>query len=106
MLDHHIDGSLLCSKRTAKLRFRQGILDSWGCSCAYCGAPAGTLDHVKAKRQGGPTTQRNLVAACSGCNRAKGTEDWIAWFRHQVFWDPGREAAIYDWLGGSSLRTA
>jgi hypothetical protein len=57
------------------------------------------LDHVKAKRRGGSTTARNLVAACSGCNRAKGTDDWVAWFRDQVFWDPGREAAICDWLG-------
>ena len=28
MLDHHIDGSHLCSKRSAKLRFRNGIRHS------------------------------------------------------------------------------
>lgn len=106
MLDHHIDGSLLCSKRFAKLRFRQGILCSWGGCCAYCGAPAGTLDHVKAKRRGGPTVQRNLVAACSGCNQAKGTEDWLAWFRAQRFWDPRREDAIYEWMGAARIELA
>jgi 5-methylcytosine-specific restriction endonuclease McrA len=106
MVDHHIDGSVLCSKRCAKLRFRQGILDSWGCACAYCGAPAGTLDHVKAKRRGGPTTTNNLVAACSGCNRAKGTEDWLAWFRAQAFWEHRREDAIWEWMGVARIELA
>ena len=100
MLDHHIDGSLLCSKRTAKLRFRQGILDSWGGACAYCGAPAGTLDHVRARRRGGASVQRNLVAACAGCNRAKGSEEWTIWFRSQVFWDSHREQQIWWWTQG------
>ena len=100
MLDHHIDGSHLCSKRFAKLRFRQGILSSWGGCCAYCGAPAGTLDHVKAKRRGGATVQRNLVAACASCNRAKGSEEWRTWFRAQGFWDEGREGEIWAWLEG------
>ena len=98
MLDHHIDGSILCTKRCAKLRFRQGILDSWGCLCAYCGRPAGTLDHVKAKRRGGPTATHNLVAACSGCNRAKGSAEWLLWFRDQPFWCPSREDEIGQWL--------
>jgi len=106
MLDHHIDGSLLCSKRTAKLRFRQGILDSWGSSCAYCGAPAGTLDHIRARRRGGPTVPRNLVAACACCNQAKGSEDWIAWFRAQCFWEAHREDAIYEWMGAARIELA
>ena len=106
MLDHHIDGSLLCSKRFAKLRFRQGILSSWGGCCAYCGAPAGTLDHVKAKRRGGPTVQRNLVAACATCNRAKGSEEWLAWFRAQCFWEASREDAIYEWMGAARIELA
>ena len=97
MLDHHIDGSHLCSKRFAKLRFRQDILHSWDECCAYCGAPAGTLDHVRARRRGGATVRRNLVAACAPCNRAKGSEDWRAWFRAQGFWDARREDAIDQW---------
>lgn len=98
MVDHHIDGSVLCSKRHAKLRFRQGILDSWGHRCAYCGAPALTLDHVRAKRRGGPTVAANLVAACAGCNRDKGSGDWQDWFRRQPFWNAAREASIWTWL--------
>lgn len=106
MLDHHIDGSHLCSKRFAKLRFRQDILSSWGECCAYCGAPAGTLDHVRARRRGGPTTRRNLVAACAPCNQAKGSEDWRAWFRAQCFWDAQREDAIYEWMGAARIELA
>lgn len=101
MLDHHIDGSHLCSKRFAKLRFRQGILDSWGRCCAYCGQPAGTLDHVRPRCRGGHTVTQNLIAACATCNRAKGSElDWTTWFRNQEFWDPGREQRITFWLRG------
>ena len=99
MVDHHIDGSVLCSKRHAKLRFRQGILDSWGCRCAYCGGAAQTLDHVRPRCRGGHTVVRNLIAACADCNRAKGSEtDWTAWFRGQPFWNPEREADIWLWL--------
>lgn len=99
MVDHHIDGSVLFSKRLAKLRFRQGILDSWKCLCAYCGRPAGTLDHVRPRCRGGPTVAQNLIAACADCNRAKGSaNDWVCWFRAQAFWDPEREADIWLWL--------
>ena len=99
MLDHHIDGSHLCSKRSAKLRFRNGILDAWHGVCAYCGKAAGTLDHVRPRCKGGQTVTQNLVAACAACNRAKGSEiDWTSWFRGQPFWDAEREADIWLWL--------
>lgn len=98
MLDHHIDGSVLCTKRSAKLRFREGILDSWGWACAYCGCAAGTLDHVRARRRGGATVQRNLVAACAHCNRDKGSQEWTLWFRSQEFWDLEREKRLWEWV--------
>ena len=99
MVDHHIDGSLLCSKRCAKLRFRQGILSSWGGCCAYCGGPAGTLDHVRPRCRGGHTVVQNLIASCATCNKAKGSElDWMAWFRRQPFWDAAREQKIGQWV--------
>jgi len=99
MVDHHIDGSFLCSKRHAKLLFRQGILSSWGSRCAYCGGPAMTLDHVRPRCRGGHTVARNLIAACGECNRAKGSVlDWVAWFRDQPFWSPEREADIWMWV--------
>lgn len=99
MGDHQIDGIYLTPKRTAKLRFRQGILDSWGGRCAYCGCEARTLDHVKARARGGHSVTRNLVAACQACNRQKGSEDWTAWFRRQPSWTQWREAEILSWLG-------
>ncbi len=43
-------------------------------TCQYCGRKMRTLtlDHVVPRRQGGPHTWENLVAACSSCNRRKG----------------------------------
>lgn len=40
--------------------------------CVYCGAPATTVDHVVPRSVGGEDTDENLVAACVGCNKAKG----------------------------------
>jgi hypothetical protein len=99
MADHRIDGIYLTPKRTAKLRFRQGILDSWGGCCAYCGEPAGTLDHVKPRARGGQSVLRNLVACCAQCNRDKGSVDWLLWFRQQSFWCGHREGRIDGWIG-------
>lgn len=99
MVDHRIDGSRLLTKRQAKQQFREGILNSWGCLCAYCGRPGDTLDHVRPRSRGGRTDQSNLVCCCAACNRAKGsTLDWTAWFRQQSWWCPRREAAIHRWL--------
>jgi 5-methylcytosine-specific restriction endonuclease McrA len=97
MLDHHIDGSVLCSKRYAKLLFRESILGAWEGCCAYCGEPAATLDHVRARRRGGATVRRNLVAACASCNRDKGSQEWTLWFRRQEFWDVEREKRLWQW---------
>lgn len=98
MGDHHIDEVVLVKKRTAKHRFRTGILDSWGRCCAYCGDLAHTLDHVRPRARGGRTETWNLIAACQTCNRRKGSEDWLAWFREQEFWQWDRERRIQSWL--------
>ncbi len=51
-------------------------------ACVYCGdsmtlklgfAKTATLDHVIPRSRGGPTNEGNLVAACSLCNRSKGS---------------------------------
>lgn len=43
-------------------------------TCQYCGRQKRhlTIDHVVPRHKGGPHTWRNLVAACSTCNRQKG----------------------------------
>jgi 5-methylcytosine-specific restriction endonuclease McrA len=52
--------------------------------CAYCGAPAGTLDHVIPVSTGGKSEPGNLVPACATCNSKKKDSDprpWIAIMR-------------------------
>ncbi|MFN2118667.1 MAG: HNH endonuclease [Candidatus Promineifilaceae bacterium] len=43
-------------------------------TCQYCGRKMRhlTIDHVIPRHKGGPHTWKNLVAACSACNRRKG----------------------------------
>jgi hypothetical protein len=41
--------------------------------CAYCGGPAGTIDHVRPQAFGGTDDPDNLVDACQPCNSRKGT---------------------------------
>jgi 5-methylcytosine-specific restriction endonuclease McrA len=98
LMDHCIDGTILISRRRAKQLFRQSILTAWQHSCAYCGKPATTLDHVRAKAKGGETSRNNLVACCVNCNSRKGSDDWVQWYRNQPFWTAEGEATIWIWL--------
>ena len=43
-------------------------------TCQYCGRQMRhlTLDHIIPRHRGGPHSWRNLVAACTPCNRRKG----------------------------------
>src|ERR1700712_3925793 len=50
---------------------RKGVLARDGHRCAYCGAPATSLDHVIPRSRGGPHTWDNVVAACARCNHTK-----------------------------------
>jgi hypothetical protein len=40
-----------------------------------------TADHLIPSSKGGKTTLDNIVAACLGCNTAKGTQDWYEFLR-------------------------
>ena len=55
-------------------RFNLFLRDAF--TCQYCGIQGSaehlTFDHVIPRRQGGKTTWRNVVAACSACNFRKG----------------------------------
>jgi 5-methylcytosine-specific restriction endonuclease McrA len=39
--------------------------------CAYCGAPADTIDHIDPLAWGGNNGWENLTAACGSCNGSK-----------------------------------
>ena len=52
---------------------RQNLFRRDGFRCVYCGSGERlTLDHVVPRAQGGKTTWKNLVTACSRCNAKKG----------------------------------
>ncbi len=54
---------------------RRGILERDRGCCQYCGNLVGsgfTLDHVRPRSRGGPSTWENLVTACKPCNNVKG----------------------------------
>lgn len=53
-------------------KVREEVLERDGHRCAYCGAKATHVDHKRPRAQGGTDSPRNLVAACAGCNLAKG----------------------------------
>ena len=55
-------------------KLRAAILHRDRGVCAYCGDRATTVDHIKARSQGGTDSPQNLVAACQPCNRAKGAK--------------------------------
>jgi 5-methylcytosine-specific restriction endonuclease McrA len=93
-LQSRIEGSTLVTRRS----WRAAIYDAWGHCCAYCDAPAQSLDHVIPRSQGGPTTQSNLVACCLACNRRKGDQGAVAWWRQQPSWSPDREQRLLDWI--------
>jgi hypothetical protein len=54
-------------------RGTKGILrrDKFVCQFVGCSRRATTVDHVKPRCQGGPSTWSNLVAACLECNQRK-----------------------------------
>ncbi|MGD6753634.1 RNA-guided endonuclease IscB [Streptomyces sp. BH105] len=54
---------------------RSHLRARWSRACAYCGAANGPLnvEHVKPRSRGGSDRISNLVLACTGCNRAKGS---------------------------------
>lgn len=51
---------------------RQGVLTRDRRRCAYCDAPARTIDHLVPQSRGGRWTWDNTVAACHACNGRKG----------------------------------
>jgi 5-methylcytosine-specific restriction endonuclease McrA len=47
--------------------------------CAYCPAPALTVDHVMSVKRGGTDVGRNVLPACGRCNSSKGARPVREW---------------------------
>lgn len=58
-------------RRAALALSRRAVLARDGHVCAYCGAPARTVDHIQPRSRGGANSFENLVAACGPCNHRK-----------------------------------
>ena len=50
---------------------RKAVFARDGGRCAYCGAPATSLDHVVPRSRGGEHSWNNVVSACGRCNHVK-----------------------------------
>lgn len=92
-----IDGTELVTRQS----WRQRIFEAWQHRCAYCGAPAESLDHIVPKAKGGLTVRANLTPACLPCNRRKGDAEVISWWQQQPGWSPAAQARLIDWVRGS-----
>ena len=44
-------------------------------TCAYCGAPASVIDHIKPVAEGGSDRDAKLAACCRSCNEKKRVEE-------------------------------
>ncbi|MGE3404529.1 MAG: HNH endonuclease [Vicinamibacterales bacterium] len=47
--------------------------------CAYCGGPAGTIDHIRPTGRGGRNGWQNETSACERCNNAKADRTLLLW---------------------------
>jgi hypothetical protein len=50
-----------------------------GDPCAYCGGPAGSVDHIVPLALGGDSMSANLIAACRSCNSSKRAKPLLLW---------------------------
>lgn len=74
----------------------------FGGTCAYCGRTMRkgerlTKDHLVPVKEGGTTTQSNIVPCCTSCNSSKGAEDFKDWFMKQPFFSQDRLNKIFKW---------
>ena len=60
---------------------RRSVLARDNHRCAYCGAGADTIDHVRPRSRGGAHEWSNVVAACVRCNHRKADH-----LLHEIGW--------------------
>jgi hypothetical protein len=70
-------------------------------TCRYCGDNACplTVDHIVLWEEGGPSIEKNLVAACKKCNRTRGNTQYGDWLRSNEFKTRSRKLTQDDHLG-------
>lgn len=73
---------------------RRAIFARDGGRCAYCTAPAETIDHVTPRSRGGRHAWENVVAACARCNHKKGDRSLaeLGWRLHATPAQPKGQA--------------
>jgi len=81
-------------------------LENFGHKCAYCGSDNGTIeqDHFIPLSKGGEYTIKNIIPACSKCNRNKYTSLFFEWYPKQIFYSKTREQRILNYLGYKNKR--
>lgn len=63
--------------------------------CAYCGGPAGTIDHIEPVIAGGSNDWDNLTAACNNCNSQKRKSPLLIFLSRSWGKDWGRDGYCY-----------
>ena len=95
---HYLYNLITMTSPDAKRLWRKAIKEKFNCQCVYCGNNYEinelTLDHVKAKANGGESLTSNLVPACQKCNQGKGSSNWLRWMRQTYGRNPVREQMI------------
>jgi len=89
--------------RLAKKRFRQSIYEAWDHKCAYCGAPATSLDHIIPRFKSGCSNWYNLVPSCQPCNNNKASKDMEEWYRLQEYFCEEKFERIIEWTKGDKI---
>ena len=97
---HYLYNLITMTSPDAKRLWRKAIKEKFNCQCVYCGNNYEinqlTLDHVKAKTNGGESLTSNLVPACRACNQGKGSSHWLRWMRSTFGRNHTREQLIIN----------
>lgn len=56
------------------------------------------IEHFVPVSKGGTNDMNNIIPVCRYCNRSKEDEDFIYWYRNQLFYSPAREKKILKLL--------
>jgi len=99
---------VVCTPKLARRKFRQHIFEAWNWKCAYCGKSleehTATIDHILPKHKGGQNIRSNMAAACSACNRAKGSFLLPDWFNESLnFFCEKRLDKLNKWVRQESF---